>query len=74
MTSTTVGELSISEFEQLVRAIVKQALAEVLADPDEGLVLRDEVTTQVLQSVNAVREGGATYAAEEVAARLGLDW
>lgn len=74
MTSTTVGELSISEFEQLVRAIVKQALAEALADPDEGLVLREEIAEQVLQSVSAVRDGGETYSAEEVAARFALDW
>ena len=74
MTSATVGELSIGEFEQLVRAIVKQAIAEALADPDEALVLREEVAERVLQSVNAVREGGVTYSAEEVAARLGLDW
>ncbi len=74
MTPATVGELSISEFEQLVRAIVKQVLAEALVDADGGLILRDEVAEQVMRSVNAVREGGETYSAEEVAARLALEW
>ena len=74
MRPATVGELSISEFEQLVRAIVKQVLAEALVDADGGLILRDEVAEQVMRSVNAVREGGETYSAEEVAARLALEW
>lgn len=74
MTRPTVGELSIDEFEQMVRAIVKQALAEAFADPDEGLILREEIAEHVLHSVNAVREGGETYSADEVAARLGLEW
>ena len=42
MTQTTVADLTIDEFKDLVREAVAQTLGEMLGDPDEGLELRDE--------------------------------
>jgi hypothetical protein len=70
----TVADLSVEQFEQLVRTIVKQVLLETLTDPDEGLELREEVKSNLLRSMKQVNEGAATYSAEDVAARAGLSW
>lgn len=70
----TVADLSVEQFAQIVRAIVKQVLIETLTDPDEGLELREEVRSHLLRSIKQVNEDAATYSAEDVAARAGLTW
>jgi hypothetical protein len=74
MAHSTVGDLSIDEFKNLIREVVAQTLAEMLGDPDEGLELRDELRIAVQRSLAGVEAGGRTIPAEEVAAKLGLSW
>ena len=57
-----------------IQEIVTQALAELLPDPDEGLMLREDFETAFRLSLETVTLGGKTMAADDVAARLGLDW
>jgi len=74
MLANKVSDLTVDEFRDLIRETVKQTLAELLFDPDEGLELRADVEKVLLQSMKAVREGGETYSAEDTAKELGLDW
>jgi hypothetical protein len=69
-----VANLTIDQFKDLMREVVMQTLSEVLGDPDEGLELRDDIKVKIQQSLAAVKAGGKIIPAEEVAARLGLDW
>ncbi len=72
---TTVGDLSIEEFKQLVHQIVLDTLRELIADPDEGLPLREDVAAALQQTLHAVKEEQATlYTAEDVAKETGLEW
>ena len=74
MVANKVSELSVDEFRDLIRETVKQTLAELLFDPDEGLELRPEIEKALLRSMKVVRESGKTYDAEDTAKELGLDW
>jgi hypothetical protein len=74
MAYQTVANLTIDQFKDLMREVVMQTLSEVLGDPDEGLELRDDIKVKIQQSLAAVKAGGKIIPAEEVAARLGLDW
>ena len=72
---TTVGDLSIEEFKQLVHQIVLDTLRELIADPDEGLPLREDFAAALQQTLHAVKEEQATlYTAEDVAKERGLEW
>ncbi len=68
---TTVSDLSIDEFKTIIREVVLQTMGELLADPDQNLELQDHVIARL---ETALREPQQTYAAEDVANELGLDW
>jgi hypothetical protein len=70
----TVADLTVDQFKALMREVVVQTLTEVLGDPDEGLELRDDIKIKIQQSLAAVKAGGEIVPAEQVAAKLGLNW
>lgn len=74
MLENKVSDLTIDELRSIIRETVRQTLADILSDPDEGLELQDGIETSLRQSIKAVREGASTYNAEEVANKLGLHW
>jgi hypothetical protein len=75
MTYTTVADLSIDEFKSMIREVVRQTLTEMLANPDAGLALREDVAKALRESASAYRAGEIeTSSAEQVAAKLGLEW
>ena len=74
MLATKVSDLTIDELRAIIRETVQQTVTEILADPDEGLVLRDGVEKSLRHSIQSVKEGAATYTADEVAKKLGLEW
>ncbi len=74
MSDPTVGDLTVDQLKALIREVVVETLSQLLGDPDEGLVLNDEVRDQLQQSLAEVAAGGKTIPARDVAARLGLTW
>ena len=74
MLGNKVSDLTINELRAIIRETVRQTLAEMLMDPDEGLVLQAGVEKALKHSVKTMKEGGATYSAEDVASKLGLEW
>ncbi len=73
MLDTRVAELTIVEFKALVREVVEETIADLLADSDDGLELRDDFRAVLYRSLKAIKEGGAGYEARDVASRLGLE-
>ena len=73
MLTNRVSDMTVDELRSLIRETVRQALAEMMADPDEGLALHEGIEKALRQSIKATREGGATYEAADVAKKLGLD-
>jgi CRP-like cAMP-binding protein len=74
MMRPSIADLTVDEFKSLVREIVTQTFLEIFSDPDEGLELCEEMRDRLQQSLAAVQTGGQTTSAQQVAARLGLDW
>jgi len=74
MAFTTIADLTVEQFKDLIREVVVQTLTEVLGDPDEGLELRDDIKVKIQQSLAAVKAGEKIIPAEEVATKLGLTW
>lgn len=62
MRTSTVAELTVDEFKELVHEVVIQSLAELLGDPDEGIVLREDLAEELRHSLKEVEAGGDTIA------------
>lgn len=69
----TISELSRDELKRLVAEAVEEKLLEVLGDPDEGLVLREEVQARLQRTLAAERAGKRGLPIEDAVARLGLE-
>ncbi len=67
---STVAEMSKEELRNLIETIVEEKLVELLGDPDEGLILREEIRKRLLRQRQAVAEGERGEAFEDVLARL----
>jgi hypothetical protein len=74
MAYSSVADLTIDEFKDLIKEVVTQTILEIFGDPDEGLELRDEIQERLRRSLAATPVGGETRPAQEVAAKLGLEW
>jgi hypothetical protein len=74
MLGNKISDLTVDEFRNLVRDIVRETINEMLTDPDEGLALQDGLEEALRHSIKAVNEGEPTYDAGEVAKKLGIDW
>lgn len=71
-TTMQVADLSTDELKTLIRETVTQVLAEILDDPDEGLVIRPEVEQALLRSRQRRVSGVSGVSIEEVAQQLGI--
>jgi hypothetical protein len=74
MISSKVADLTIHEFEGLIKKIVMQTISEIFSDPDEGLEIREELKNRLRRSVSDVQSGGKTISAESLAAKFGVEW
>ncbi len=75
MATTTIAELSIADFKNLIRETVNETIVDFFSDPDEGLVLKEEVAEYIHASIKKLNtENLETTSAEDVAKNLGLEW
>ena len=74
MSNPKVADITVNELKKLIREEVKQTITEMFTDPDDGVELRDEFRRELQCSLTEVEAGGKTRSAQEVAAKLGLDW
>ncbi len=72
MAYSSVADLTIDEFRGLVKEIVSQTILELLGDRDEGLALQDEIEERLRRSL--ATPPTKTTSAQDVAAKLGLEW
>ena len=73
MAYSTVADLTVDQFKNLIRQVVIQTLSEVLGDPDEGLEIRKSVRQRLLHQKKAVAAGERGEPFEDVVRRLGLE-
>ena len=74
MAYSNVADLTVDEFKDLIKEVVTQTILEIFGDPDEGLELRDEIQERLRRSLAATPADSETRPAQEVAAKLGLEW
>jgi hypothetical protein len=69
-----IADLTVEQLKELVRVAVREALEDLLPDPDAGLELRDEVV-ELLREARKNMDAGTqrTVPAEQVWSELGLD-
>ena len=68
----TVVDMTATELRQLLSSVVEEKLMQLLGDPDEGLVLRENVRKRLLRQKRAVAKGERGESLETVGRRLKL--
>ena len=72
MSQPRIADLTVDEFKDLVRETMMQSFSDLLGDPDEGLVLRNDFAEELRRSLAEIGAGGRTSSLTEVADRLEL--
>jgi len=55
--ASTIAQMTKKEFTQILSAVVEQKLTELLGDPDEGLVLKENMRKRLVRQKQAVLAG-----------------
>lgn len=71
--SATIAQMTPDELREMIESIIEQKLAELLADPDNGLILRPEVEERLRRQMAAVAGGERGYSLNDVMQQLGLN-
>jgi len=66
----TVAEMTVPQLKVLIQSALKDALQEVLGDPDAGLELRSEFEERLHDSVAYVASGGHLLSMEELIGQI----
>jgi hypothetical protein len=66
----TVADMTAQELRTLIQDALREALQEVLGDPDADLELRPEFEERLRQAVNYVASGGRLLSMEELNSQL----
>ena len=66
----TVAEMTAGQLKTLIQSAVKEALREVLGDPDAGLELRPEFEERLREAVTYVASGGRLLSMNELTEQL----
>ena len=70
MNHPRIADLTVAEFKELLRETIAQSFVDLLGDPDEGLVLRENLAEELRRSLAEVGAGGQTSSLSEAASRL----
>lgn len=68
-----VSQMTKDDFREMISALLDEKLTELLVDPDEGLVLRDEIRESLIRQREAIASGELGKPIEDVVKELGLD-
>jgi hypothetical protein len=66
----SVAEMTAQELKVLIQSALREALEEVLGDPDADLELRPEFEDRLRQAVDYVASGGRLLSMEELISQL----
>ena len=60
MPDTKIADLTVTEFKDLLHEAVAHSIVELLADPDQGLELRDNFAAELERSLADLSVGAET--------------
>lgn len=69
--SSTIAHMTKKEFAQMVSTTVEQKLVELFGDPDEGLVLKENLHKRLIRQKKAVARGERGEDFAKIIKRLG---
>jgi hypothetical protein len=67
-----IANMTKKEFTQILSEVVEQKIIELLGDPDEGLVLKENIRKRLLKQKQAVSKGEHGDDFETVVKRLSM--
>lgn len=70
--ASTIAQMTKKEFTQILSNVVEQKLIELLGDPDEGLVLKENMRKRLIRQKQAVLTGERGDDFKMVVKRLGI--
>lgn len=70
--SSTVAHMTKKEFAQMLSTVVEQKLVELFGDPDDGLVLKENLRKRLIRQKKAVAKGERGDDFATVRKQLGL--
>lgn len=68
----TVAQMSKKELTHIISSVVEQKLIELLGDPDEGLLMKENVRKRLARQKKAVAKGDRGEELTSIRKRLGL--
>jgi len=68
----TIVNMTKKEFTQILSDVVEQKMSEILGDPDEGFVLKENIRKRLLRQRKAVQKGERGDDFETVVKQLSL--
>jgi hypothetical protein len=72
MMVTKVNELTVDQLKALINELIDEKLEQMLNDPDEGLILKEEFGKKLKASLAAVHQGKPGVTLEKIANDLGF--
>jgi signal recognition particle GTPase len=66
----TVAQMTAHELKKLIQSAFREALQEILADPDVGLELRPEFEERLRQATAYVAAGGHLLSMEDLTSQI----
>ena len=55
--ASTIAQMTKKEFSEMLSSVVEQKLVELFGDPDEGLVVKENLRRRLLRQKKAVAKG-----------------
>lgn len=70
MNHPRIADLTVAEFKELLHETMAQSFAEMLGDPDEGSVLREDFAEELRLSLAEVKADGQMSSLSDIVNRL----
>ena len=70
--ATTIANMTKKEFTEIISQVVEQKLIEILGDPEEGKILKENVRKRLIRQKKSVTAGERGEDIHHVISRLGL--
>lgn len=71
--TTTIANMTKKEFTEIITKVVEQKLFEIFGDPEEGMILKENVRKRLIRQKKSVAAGERGENIHSVITRLGLN-
>lgn len=72
--TTTIVNMTKKEFTEIIAKVVEQKLFEILGDPENGEILKENVRKRLIRQKKSAAAGERGEDIHHVITRLGLQW